>query len=159
MYQYAVTLQGHTPSDRSTMRFDLGTPTDYAAALNAANQIRGALVDITGAFVAKEVISVTVSEDGTRPAEGVNTFEEAAVQVYLNDPADAVKLATIRIPAAVPGIYLVDGETVDIGDADLIQYVEQLSQHAFVSDGEQIVTTVQDGIASGFKRTRSKRFK
>lgn len=157
-FNYAITLQGNTPSDKTTLRFDLGEPADYAAAISAANQIRGALVDVTDAFVSREVLSELISEDGQRPAAGVNTFVEAAVSVFLNEPTDAVKLATLRIPAPAAALFLADGETVNIGNALLVQLVQQISQHAFISDGEAVVTDVQDGISGGYKRTRAKKF-
>lgn len=158
-YYAAITLQGHTAKDRTTLVFNIGEPADHAAAQSAINQIRGALVDITKAFVAKIVLSEVLESDGQRPADtSADCFEEAAVSTYLNDALDAEKLHTIRVPAPIEALFLSDASTVNTANALLIQYVQQVSQHSFVSDGEKINTAIDNGIKQGYKRSRSRKF-
>lgn len=158
-YIYRITLQGHTADDKTTLSFDIGEPLDHVAALNAANQIRGALVALTKANVAKETLTDILSEDGTRPADtSADTFEEAVVLTFLNEALEAEKLWPARIPAPIEALFLSDAQTVDTSNALLIQYIQQLAQHAFVSDGEQINDALQNGIDSGYKRSRPRKF-
>ena len=160
---YTVNLRGHGQRDKTSMTFQLDTVAtplaDYVGARTAATQIRGALVDITDAFVTKETVSEVFFEDNQRPPDNVDVYEEAAVACYLNDPTEAEKLHTIRIPAPVDALFTVDGETVDVSNAQLIQYVQQLQQHAYVSDEEQINVSADNGIKYGYKRTKAKRFR
>lgn len=159
-YTYSISLQGHTANDRTTLTFDIGDPVDHAAAQSAANQIRGALVAITKAFVRKEVLSEVLSEDGQRPSDtSADTFEEALVLTYLNDALDQEKLHPVRIPAPIEELFMSDGQTVNTGNALLVQFVQQLAQHAFVSDGEQINDAIDNGIKYGYKRSRARKFK
>lgn len=155
---YKLTLQGHSEKDYTTMTFDLGDPADHVAALAAAVQVKGALVDITNAFVSREVLSQVLSEDDTRPAAGINVFSEAVVTTYLN--ATGTKKHAVRIPAPIEALFSAgDAQTVITSNALLIQYVQQLSQHTFVSDNESIDTTITDGIKSGYKRSKKRLLK
>lgn len=158
-FSYKITLQGTKPGDKTTLVFDLGDfaePVDYAAVLNAANQIRGALVDITDANVAKETVTGVVSEDNNLPADA-DTTDEAAIVVHLNVANTAEKLHTLRVPAPIDALFQPGGETVDLTNADLVQYIQQVAQHAYVSDGEQIQTgSGTDGMKRGYWRSRAK---
>jgi hypothetical protein len=159
-YLYRITLQGHTQDDRTTLSIDIGEPADHIAALAAATQLRGALVDVTKANVARETLTEILYEDGTRPADtSADTFEEAVVLTFLNQALEAEKLWPLRIPAPIEALFLTDAQTVDTSNALLIQLVQQFAQHAFVSDGEQINDALQDGIQSGYKRSRPRKFK
>lgn len=157
-YQYSIGLQGHAKKDRRSYTFDLGEPLDHVSAQNAANQIRGALVAITKAFVRYERLTEILSEDGTRPSDtSADCFEECRITTYLDATGD--KLHNIKVYAPIDTMFLPDGETLDTANAAVIQYVQQLSQHAFVSDGESINTTVTDGIKEGWKASSSRSFK
>jgi hypothetical protein len=132
----------------------------HPEALAAAAQIKGALVDIIQAYVARETLDYMISADNQLPPGNVDVMDEAAIIVFLNDPVGNLpKYHTLRVPAPKEGIFLADGETVDIGEPTLIQYVQQIAQHAFVSDGEQVNTTSQNGIASGHKRSKAKSYR
>lgn len=146
---------------RSRMQFDLGDfttgapGTDYDAAVSAMTQISGALAAVTNGVLREVTLRGIVSEDAS-PGAGDAT-ERAMINAYLDAAGD--KVTQVYIPAPVQGIFLategVNYDVVDTADADLIQYVQQLSQHAFVSDGEQINTTVGNGIESGLRVARS----
>lgn len=158
-YIYRITLQGHTAKDKTTIAFDIGTPVDHVAAQSAATQLRGALVDITKANVAKETLTEILYEDGTRPADAsADTFEEAVCLTYLNQALEAEKLFPLRVPAPIEALFLSDAQTLDTSNALLIQYVQQVAQHAFVSDNEQINDGIDNGIKSGYKRSRPRKF-
>lgn len=143
----------------SNLNYDLGTFTeadagaDFIAAQSALTQIVGALEDVTDAAVAFSALHSVQSQSGTVPA-AADVFEKASVVCYLNDPStEAEKTTNINIPAPVIGIFQgasgSDRDKIDKADADLVQFIQQISQHAFVSDGEQIDTTVTDGIKGG----------
>jgi len=136
--------------------FATGTPDgDYAAADNAITQITGALATITDAAIRKVLLTGVQSEDLVTAGAG-NVFENALLNVYLD--AGGVKVTQLYVPAPVIGIFLTatgpGRDKLDIADADVIQYVQQIAQHAFVSDGEQVDTTVSNGIDGGKRVVR-----
>ena len=163
-FDYFITLRD-SRGLQTTMNFDLGEfsgadiATEYLAARSAANQVRGALVDITTAFVSKERLSLRVSDDDQVPGAGVaDITDEAFVLCHLNAPTSIRKMHGIRVPAPIAAVFQPDGVTVNIGNALLEQYVEQLADHVFVSDGEKInQASGVDGMDSGYWRSRAKR--
>lgn len=164
MWLYKIVLRGHGNSDKTSLTYQLDTSgaplVGHAEAKLAANSIRGSLVDISDAFIVSESVTEVFFEDNQRPADGVDCFEEAALVVYLNEPDDAEKLHVLRVPAPKDNIFMIDAETVDTANAQVKQYIQQVSQGAFVSDGEQIVVDAanNDGFKKGYKRTRARRF-
>lgn len=135
--------------------FSEGTPAaDYSAADSAINQIAGALAAVTDATISLVTLTGVVSESAAAGAGDV--FENAMMNLFL-DPAGEKKTQWYA-PAPSIGIFLAtDGknrDVVDTADADVIQLVQQLSQHAFVSDGEQVDTTINNGIESGIRVVR-----
>lgn len=159
LFLYRITLQGTKSKDTTTLTFNLDDfpePVDFATVLSAADQIRGALVDITDANVKGESVTGVVSEDNQLPADA-DTTDEAVISVHLNAPTEAEKLASLRIPAPIDAIFQADGITVDVTNALLQQYVQQVAQHATVSDGEKIDTTSGTaGISAGYWRSKAK---
>jgi hypothetical protein len=142
--------------------FDLGDFTegtaaaDYAAAEAAIGQITAALAAITDAALRRVTLTAVQFEDLVTPGGG-DVFENALLNLYLD--AAGEKVTQHYVPAPVIGVFLAtDGknrDVIDTGDVDLVQYVQQLSQHAFVSDGEQVDVTVNDGIESGVRSVRN----
>ena len=157
-WQYRVTLVDKD-EERSTVTFDLGLITDAdfgdeaLAAQAQAQAIHDQLVDVTDAYVKAERVTWEMSDDNQLPAgstENVSTV--ALVPCHLNAPGDAQKIWNMRIPAASSSIFLADGHTVDPLDADLVAYVEAISDNAFVSDDEVIDTSSgpnSNGIGNG----------
>jgi hypothetical protein len=136
--------------------FTTGTPAgDYAAAEIAITQITGALATVTDATLSQVTLTAVVSTDVA--AGGGDVFENALINAFLD--AAGEKTTQTYIPAPAQAIFLaVDGvnrDVVDTGDADLIQYIQQLEQHAFVSDGEQINVTVNNGMKNGVRVVRN----
>jgi hypothetical protein len=136
--------------------FTSGTPAgDYGLAENAATQIAGALAAVTDATLSQVTLTGLVSTDAGAGAGDV--FENAMINTFLD--AAGEKVTQIYVPAPLQGIFLaaagVNRDVVDTGDADLIQYIQQLSQHAFVSDGEQIDVTVNSGMKNGVRVVRN----
>lgn len=135
--------------------FTEGTPAaDYAAAEAAIGQIAGALAAVTDCVLSQVTLTSVVSEDASVGAGDV--FENALVNVHLDSAGE--KIAQQYIPGASIGIFLasegVNRDVVDTADTDLVQYIQQLSQHAFISDGESIDTTVNAGIRNGVRTVR-----
>lgn len=137
--------------------FTEGTPAaDYAAADNALTQIVGALDTITDAAVRRATLTAVHTEDLVT-AGGGDVFENAMINVFLD--AAGEKVGQLYVPAPVIGIFLAatgkNRDVLDTADADLIQYVQQIEQHAYISDGEQVDVTVNNGIDSGVRTVRS----
>lgn len=159
VFKYRIVLQGTRPDDKTSLIFSLGDfdPVVWADVLNAANQIRGSLVAITDANVAGEFITGTVSEDNQLPA-GADTTDELVIITHLNAPATAEKLHALRVPAPVDTVWNPDLQTLDMANADVVQFVQQISQHAEVSDGETINTSSGvNGMKRGYFRSRAKK--
>lgn len=137
--------------------FSTGTAEgDYAAAVSAIDQITGALGDITDAAIRRVTLTGVHSEDLVT-AGGGDVFENALLNLYLD--AAGEKVGQVYVPAPAIAIMLAatgkNSDVVDTGNAEVIQYVQQISQHAFISDGEQVNTTVGNGIANGVRTVRS----
>lgn len=161
-FTYAVTLRD-SRNQKSVLQFDLGdfstgTPGgDFDAALNAAGQIAGALAAVTDANIAKEFLGHSYNEDNQLPASA-DVTDELVVACHLAPPTQAEKLHNLRIPAPDASVWQTDGITADLSVAALIQYVQQIAQHAFVSDGEQVdVSTGSNGMKYGYWRSRARK--
>lgn len=123
---------------------------------NEANTALTNIVTALEAVTTGNVIRASLSYDQTQ--SGVlgagDVTDEAAVSVYLNGAGELAKLHTLRIPAPEAALFTAgDPNKVDITNADLIAYVGALQAYAFVSDGETIQTTVQNGIDGGYWRS------
>jgi hypothetical protein len=129
---------------------------NYLNAQTAAGQIVGALTAVTDAEIAKEWVVIVNQESNVIPADA-EINEEALIAVHLNAPSEAEKLANVRIPAPIAAMFQTDALTVDLTNANLVQYIQQLAQHSTVSDGEQIDTTTgTDGMKHGYWRSKAK---
>ena len=165
LWTYNVSLQGATPNNKANLRFilqydDDSSPMDLAAALTAAGQIKLALIALTSAFVSKETLTWLMSADNQVPTNGADCTDEAVIMVHLNEPTDLPKLHALRVPAPINPIWMPDGETLNIENLLVRAFVNQVAQHAFVSDAEQINTSAgTNGIDSGHKRSRAKSFR
>lgn len=136
--------------------FSTGTPAgDFGAAEAAITQIAGAVASVTDATLSSVTLTGVVSEDGAVGAGDI--FENAMLSVFLD--AAGEKVTQWYLPAPSIGAFLAtegkNRDVVDTNDTDVIQLVQQLSQHAYVSDGEQINTTVNNGIESGVRVVRN----
>lgn len=158
IYTYSLKLQGHAKDDKPSLKFIIDGA-DEAAALASALDIRTAYAAISTLNVRGESLSreITPTNDARPSDPAADGFEEARVSVYLDATGD--KLHTLRIPGAIPALYLPDGQTVDSDNPLLEAYVNELSLNALVSDGESINTTITDGIKEGWKGSRAKTFK
>jgi hypothetical protein len=166
-FSMTIALRGNN-GKVSRQTFDMGNFTtgtnggDFDAALSAANQIAGAYQDVTLAEIAAVSVSHSMPafESGAMPGAGVDVHEFATVTCHLNAPGATEKLTNVKIVAPVEGIFIgaegVDYDTIDRADADLVQFIQQLAQHAFVSDNEQINTTSGvNGMKAGRRNARS----
>lgn len=165
LWMLNVNLQGGTLRNKASLSFVLeykggATPMDFDQAKSAADQIVGALDDVTDATVSGVRLSYSISSDGTMPDEAIDTADEAVVMCHINAASQLPKFVPVRIPAPVAdGVFLPDGETVDVSSSTLVQYIQQLAQHAYLSDGEQINTGEgSGGMAYGYKRSRAKKY-
>jgi hypothetical protein len=160
----SIILRGSN-GQTSRLKFNLGDTDDFGGASDdadfalaqlALNQIAGSLAAVTDAVLASKELTF-VDADDLDPSYPANAdiFEKASIVTYL-EPVENYpqKYHTLQIPAPVAGIFLGDvgaeRDEVDITDTQLQQYVQQLAQHAFVSDGEKIDDTRPNmGIKAG----------
>lgn len=139
--------------------FDLGTPgANFDGANSALAQIRGAYQDVTAALIVQSTLTEVEEFSGT---PGGDVFQTAMVNVYLD--ADGEKVSQLYWPAPLDAIMLSDTgpnrDVVDTADTEVIQLVQQFSQHAFISDGEQVNVTVNNGIKDGYRDIRDMNLK
>lgn len=160
-----VSLQGGTQHNKTSLAFILeydggATPMTFTQASSAAGQIVGALDDICDATVSTAKLSYLMQKDGSMPNGAVDTADEAVVMCHVNATGSVPKFTAVRVPAPLVGeVFLPDGETVDISNSLLVQYIQQVAQHAYVSDAERVNTSEgSNGMAYGFKRSRAKRY-
>jgi len=139
--------------------FDAGADdgANYLLALGAADDIRGSLVDVTDANIKEWYIKDVRMQSNVKPADA-DVTDEAVVSVYLTDPDGEEKLHNLRVPAPIDGVFLSDLRTVDTGNALLQQYVQQVAQHATVSDGDTVDTAQgAGGIKGGYWRSKARK--
>lgn len=115
-----------------------------AEAANALNQIRSGLVAVTDANIKSTSLERVFEVSDTLPASA-DVFEVGLVNCHLNAPTQLAKYVTVSIPAPSQGIFQgttgVERDQIDSADADLVNYIQQISQHSYVSDGEAINTS------------------
>lgn len=153
-----VVLKGQSKR-KVTKYFDLGEfngadgGADFLAAISALNQVAGALAAVTEATVIETGLRHTATV-----AAAANTgdlFNQGLVRVRIPTVENPEKGANVYIPAIKPSVMVglvgSDFDNVDTADADLIQYVQQLAQHTFLSDGEQINTGTNNGMFDGHR--------
>ncbi len=160
-YTYRVTLQGSTPSDKTTLVYNLGEHVDEISAMLSVSALTPVLLAVTTATISMETLTSVISSSNALPADpAVDTFEELALSCHLNAPTEQQKLVLQRIPAPDLSLLVPDGEKGDLTNADLIGYVNILAAATFVSDGEVInITSGTGGISDTWKRTRARKFK
>lgn len=119
----------------------------YVAAQSALSQIVGALENVCDAGI----VETGLTSVETSPAEvgAGDLFENGMVNVWSldeDDPTAVQHIAQVYIPAASGGIFQattgLQRDVIDVNDAALQQYIDQLAQHAYISDGETIQTAV-----------------
>lgn len=124
---------------------------DFIAALSALAQIVNAEAVITESTIIETGLN-HVATTATAANTG-DVFNKGLLVVRIPSAENPQKTANLYIPAVAPDVMvgLTDGDfdVMDTANADLIDYVNQMSQHAFVSDGEQIDTGVNNGMVSG----------
>lgn len=150
-YKFSVTVKAANGRTVSKI-YDLGEFSDvsleveFGLANNAAVQIAGALADVTEATIVKQALTYEMVDDPALAGAG-DVTEYALLNVWTLDEDDPTALehtAQHYIPAPVIGVFVgatgADRDRIDRADTDLVQYVQQVAQHAFISDGETIQT-------------------
>lgn len=165
-YEGTVTLKALNGRKVSKV-YDLGTfdgvsaEVEFGEANNALVQIAGALADVTDAVIVKQTLTLIMVDDPGLAGDG-DVTEYALLNVWSldeDDPTAVEHAAQHYIPAPTIGIFAgavgADRDRIDRADADLQQYVQQVAQHAFISDGETIQTASGvGGMDSGKRITR-----
>ena len=149
---------------KTTLTYDLGTTvgadvtTEFGPVWDELADIAAALDAITTAnlFQVAMTFRDDALEDASLPTEA-EVPEEAAVAVHVAADPLPEKLAYIRIPAPIDGLFLADGRTLDTNNTDLQDYVAELSANVEISDGESIITARgAAGIKLGYLRFKSR---
>ena len=158
-----ITLKGL--NDRTVNKeYDLGEfdgvslEVEFGEANNAAVQIAGALSAVTDATIVRQTLSYQMVDDAGL-AGGGDVTEYALLNVWTldtDDPTAVDHISQHYIPAPTIGIFEgptgKDRDRIDRSDVDLTQYVQQVEQHAFISDGETIQTALGVGGMDSGKR-------
>lgn len=156
MWEYTIRLvDSYGKTSSLTFVLDVAdmTGAGYDTAVSLANQIRGALVDLTDAFVQSEKVSNTIFADNTLPTGNVVIANEGVLFTHLNAPNEKQKLHALRIPAI--SFAHIDTEGSVMADPQVLQYVQQVAQGAVVSDGEKInQASGNSGFAYGYLRSK-----
>lgn len=153
---------------KTTLRYQLqevgtipGPPTqeDLLDLYMAADAIRAALVDLTGANINGWGVDIRgEGATGGLPDGGVDIKEEAVIRVDITPDNEPQKATLVRVPAPVDDIFVATvGENrnvLDVTNADVIEFVTALRAHALVSDGEEIKA---DNPLSGYRRWKAGR--
>lgn len=146
-WYYGVIVLMGSNGQTATRRFPLGLAGvgfGETEAADALNQIRGSLVDVTDANIRSTSLERVYEVSDELPA-AADVYEVALVNCHLNAPTQMAKYVTLSIPA--PSLSIFQGTTgterdqVDSADADLVDFVQQVSQHSYISDNEQINTS------------------
>lgn len=160
-FLYSVTLVDSN-AEKTVLNFIIPDPglagqgLDFQAAYDSAQLVQTELLDVTGANIYKETLGRYLDGDSALPAGPMrDVTEEIAVSCYLTGVGELPKFATVRIPAPLDALFTALND-VDESNADLIAYIAQLEANVVVSDNEVIDTTVSDGIASAWWRTKAR---
>lgn len=148
-------LDGRT----STLKIDFG---DVAGATPGA-QIDAAAVLLTEArtkYDAASLATIVETRLTVKPFESADAgagdlSEKALVNLYLDSGGD--KTGRIHIPAPTTSVFLAASgpqyNVVNTGHALVTDLAEFYANDAFISDGEQVDQTVNNGVASGRRIT------
>lgn len=157
-FRYSVTLIDERAL-RTTLNFlmDVNEATsaeNFTLAVGDASTISTALLAVSDALVYNESLAYLIGGASTLPADA-DISDEAAIVCFLSEAGEVPKYHVMRIPAPVDSLFEADGVTVDEADADLISYIDAVSEtnSVVLSDGEQINVDLENGISHGFWRS------
>lgn len=128
---------------------------EMQAILTATDEM---LADLRAISDAGVELQLTVGDDtwiSDAPAAGSDVSDVAHVNVRL-DAEPSGKLASLAIPAPIDALFVggAAGTEVDIANATLIDLVANFVADFEISDGENVDTTLTNGIKDGEWRSR-----
>lgn len=141
-----------TSGKKTTLRFEQSAPADDTAARASATALVTDLAAITNSVISRYYTYQEFTEDAFSLPSGAENQNQALL--ILGIDGAPTKSATLRVPAAVDGIFAASSganyDVVDVNDTDLAAFVANFTTEAlfYVSDGEQA-----DDIQSGHRRT------
>lgn len=162
IWTYKITWQGAGALDSRTQSFDLGDHTTVELAEAAAGAIKSALVAASKAYVSRETLTATISEDNQVPTDkSADTYEELAMACYLNPVTEKQKLFVLSVVAPEDSMFLPGGQTLDVTNSLARAVADAVEANAYVSDGEQLQSDgrTNGAIESGWLRSKAKSFK
>lgn len=127
---------------------ELTLPDEFSAANDAMEALKSDLAAVSDAVIYNESLAYVKGGSSSLPADA-DVSDVAMVMTHLLPATEAPKLHPVRIPAPKVGIFASDLVTVDVADSDLIAFIDELSNFS-VSDGENIDTSNNNGIQSGY---------
>jgi hypothetical protein len=161
-----VDVRGH----EATRRFDLDKAVNagvdppqeagarYVIAHDALTDIVAELEVVTNATVKRYGVITTVGQSEQLGGAGSDVTDEALLAYYINETGQREKLWTFGIPSPVNAIFEPDLVRVAVANADLADLSAEIAGSAFVSDGEEINTSLgETGLKMGIWRSRQKR--
>lgn len=128
---------------------------EFQSILTAADALLADYRAVSGASVR---MFITADDDAWidgAAAAGSDVSDVAHVVVRLDDSPNG-KVASLAIPAPIDALFVGGsaGTEVDISNAALIAYVDNFSSDFELSDGENVDTTLTNGIRDGEWRSR-----
>lgn len=135
--------------------FDTGSSGgDFEAAQSALSQVEAAFDAASLAPIVKSTLTAIETDNGS--AGSGDIFECAVINMYLD--AGGEKTGQVSVPAPVGSLFVGSSgpnyNVVNISHPLVTDLALQISQHARISDGEQVDTTVSNGVDSGRRITK-----
>lgn len=140
---------------------DLGEFTDPATELadvdSAATQISTAYNALTKGQVSNVFVKTNIFKDNTLPTENAESWDKLSLSLFLED-VDGEKsnrTAPFYVAAPIDDAFLdTQGAGYDICDTNealVVNFVQQLAQHARIKRNETIDEAKNNGISSGHR--------
>ena len=156
MWELSIVLLG-TNGKKSIVSLALDA-VDYTSATASAAVLVPALDAVTDAAISSTRLSEISAVTQTLPV-AADVFEAASVSVHLLPVTELPKYGILNIPAPAIGIFEdtqgIGRDTVDKTAAPLTAFVEAVTAHATISDGEKPnATHGNSGIYAGRRIVR-----
>lgn len=128
---------------------------EMQAILTATDEMLADYVAISDAGVGLSLQVIDDAWAAGAPAAGSDVSDVAHVNVRLDDEPNG-KVASLAIPAPIDALFIGGsaGTEVDISNAALIDLVANFVSDFVLSDGENVDTTLTNGIRDGEWRSR-----
>ena len=151
--------------EKTYIQYSIDTPTnipfagaDLTAAAGHITDLAAKLGALSNANIFLAELRIRVIDNATLGADGSDVSNEAVLEVFINPTGQLEKVTKIRIPSPLESLFELDKKTVDLENADLADYVDEVDAGVFLSDGEQINDALGvNGVKKGYWVSKSRR--